>query len=247
MLAVVLSELEENIESQASVRIGTGSGARHPSSILTKRVNDAFRRYQTFLTSRGFSWFIEETAALALPTTRADTDEPYSVVPWPTVARTIELVSVLVSNRWTDCDRIEWPQIRRYSHGHLSGLSAGESHRPLAFAPKKYGEVSGTSAAAGEIALTPFAPVGQYRVGYIPEHANIEDDTTAFRYPDQLGIDWVVFSVAMKYQTRDGDSRRRYAMLRDELSRVEAEIGRATQVTINSGPLTMDRSSTYRS
>jgi hypothetical protein len=89
-LAVVLNTCVK----EADIVLGTGSTNRHETSDAIVYINDSHRAMMTLLTTRGFDFYLTETALAALPTSRADTNEQYSLVDWPSGSTLIKRVDV---------------------------------------------------------------------------------------------------------------------------------------------------------
>ena len=86
MLAKTLAQYRAAVvfESGIGGAIGEGSTYRHDVDQIDAELNSAFQAFREELTSRDFPFYVEETEQEALPTERADTNEQYSLIDWPT-------------------------------------------------------------------------------------------------------------------------------------------------------------------
>lgn len=226
---------------EADIVLATGTDAtkRHDTTDAVERVNDSHRALMTLLTTRGFDFYLSETAQLPLPTTRADTLEQYSLVPWP-LSVSIKRVDVLSDSEWHELDRRDWSQLRSESRSTQSGAS-----RPLVFAPKTQGSVAGTVYTAGTIALAPFSSNGKYKITFLPEWTDITNTAHLFLYPDEVCAQWVVWDFVIKISARDNNAKQRYAIALERQDTCQKLIGHYVPNILSTGPLTVTRSPGY--
>lgn len=236
-----LSVQRNTCVKMADIVVGSASTDRHQLDDVNVYVNDSHRALMTLLTTRGFDFYLAETSLASLPTSRADTNEQYSVVDWPDDSTFIKRVDVYSSDRWHELDRRDWTQLRSESRSRSDGAT-----RPLVWAPKSQGSVSGTDFTSGKIALAPFSSNGTYKITYQPEWSDITTDTHLFLYPDEICAQWVVWDFVAKVAIRDRDGKKRRDMALLERTHAEELIGSFVPKIVQSGPLTVTRSPGYR-
>lgn len=219
---------------------GTDATKRHDTTDANTFVNDSQRALMTLLTTRGFDFYLSETAQTNLPTTRADTNEQYSLIDWPNPSLLLKRVDVFASGEWHELERRDWTQLRSENRS-----SSSSAVRPLVYAAKSHGSVSGTTFTAGKIALAPFASSGKYKITYLPDWADITTDTHLFLYPDEICAQWVVWDFVIKIAARDNDAARRYAIALERQKWCEEKIGHFVPQIASTGPLTVTRSPDY--
>jgi hypothetical protein len=227
---------------EAGITLGAGTDPtkRHDTTDANTFLNDSHRALMSLLTTRGFDFYITETALAALPTSRADTNEQYSLIPWPDGSVLVKRIDVYVAGEWHELERRDWTQLRSESRS-----SAGSAARPLVYAPKTQGAVSGSTFTSGKIAIAPFASTGTYKVSYLPEWADITNDAHLFLYPDEWCAQWVLWDYVIKVAARDNDAQRRFAIAQERQAKAEAFIGHFVPQIVSTGPLTVTRSPDY--
>lgn len=224
----------------ADVQLGSDSTARHQTTDATLYLNDSYRQYLTLLTTRGFDFALTETAQANLPSTRADTNEQYSLVDWPSGAILLKRIDVYSDGAWHELSRRDWTTLR--SEWRSSSTTA---RRPLVFAPKSHGTVSTTTFTAGKIALAPFSSNGKYKITYQPEWTDITTDTHLFLFADEHGVQWVLWDFVVKISARDRDNRKRHEIALTERNHAEQMIGSFVPAIVQTGPGTMVRDPNY--
>lgn len=224
----------------ADIQLGEDSTARHETTDATIYLNDSYRTYLSLLTTRGFSFALTETAQAALPTTRADTNEQYSLVDWPSGAILLKRIDVYSDGDWHKLDERDWTTLRSEWSS-----SSGTARRPVVFAPKSHGTVATTNFTAGKIALAPFSSNGVYKITYQAEWTDITNTTHLFLFPDETGAQWVQWDFVAKIAARDRDNRKRYDIAVTERTRIEALIGHFIPHITQTGPKTMVRDRNY--
>lgn len=236
-----LGTVRNRATKEASIVLapGTDDGKRHDTTDANSYLNDSQRALMTLLTSRGFDFFLEETALAALPTARADTDEQYSLIDWPQGVL-IKRVDVISNGDWHELERRDWTQLRSECRSSGSGAS-----RPLVYAPKSQGSVSGSSFTVGKLALAPFSTNGRFKITYLPNWADITSDAHLFLYPDEWCAQWVIWDFVIKISARDNNAKNRYAIALERQQRCEKEIGHFVPQVVSTGPLTVTRSPDY--
>jgi hypothetical protein len=236
-LAVVLNTCIK--EADIVLASGTDATKRHDTTDAVTYVNDSHSALMTFLTTRGFDYYLTETALANLPTSRADTNEQYSLVDWP-ASVLIKRIDVYSDSAWHELDRRDWTQLRSECRS-----SQGSASRPLVYAPKSQGSVATTVFTAGKIALAPFSSNGRYKITYLPHWTPITNTSYLFLYPDEWCAQWVVWDFVCKISARDNNAKNRYAIATTERLRCEEMIGHFVPQIVSTGPLTVTRSPGY--
>ena len=224
----------------ADIQLGTGTSARHETDDAVLYLNDSYRQYLTLLVTRGFDFALNETPQNPLPSTRADTNEQYSLIDWPSGAILIKRIDVYSDGDWHELDRRDWTTLR--SEWRSSSATA---RRPVVYAPKSHGTVSGATFTAGKIALAPFSANGMYKVTYQPEWADITNTSHVFLFADEHGVQWVLWDFVIKISARDRDVRKRHDIAVAAQARAEGLIGHFVPAVVQTGPQTMVRSPNY--
>lgn len=228
-------------EADITLAAGTDATKRHDTTDANTYINDSHRALMSLLTTRGFDFYLLETAQAALPSTRADTNEQYSLIDWPSGASHIKRVDVYSSGEWHELARRDWSQLRSESRSSQNSVS-----RPLVWAAKTHGTVATTVFTAGKLALAPFSSNGKYKVTYLPEHADNTTDANLFLYPDEWCAQWVVWDFVIKIAARDNNAKKRYAIAVERQQKCEEMIGHYIPQITATGPLTVTRSPDYR-
>lgn len=242
-LTRTMTALLNRCAKEADVVLGATDASRHETTDVGLYINDSYRAMQLLYTTRGWDYFLEETALAALPTSRADTNEQYSLIDWPSGATEIHRIDVYADGEWGELDRRDWRTLRsEYRRGEASGY-----RRPLVYAPKKHGSVAGAVFTVGKIAIAPFCSNGTYKVSYVPEWADISttNGTHLFLFPNELGAQWLVWDVVAKISIRDRDNRGRHDDSLTERARIEALIGHHVPHVTSTGPISVQRSPHY--
>lgn len=227
-------------EADVTIAAGTDATKRHDVTEANVYVNDSYREYLSFMTTRGFDYFLEESALAALPTQRADTNEQYSLIDWPSSALALKRLDVYSAGEWHELQRRDWSQLR--SEGRSA---AGTASRPLVFAVKSHGKVSASTLTAGKIALAPFSSNGTYKATYLPEWANITTDANLFLFHDEWGAQWMTWNTVIKYSAQDNNAKKRFEIAQIQQAKCEAIIGHFVPQIASTGPLTVTRSPDY--
>ena len=118
----------------ADIVLGTGTTFRHETVDAILYLNDSYRSMLTLLTTRGFDFALVETALAALPSTRADTNEQYSLIDWPSGAIMVKRIDVVSDSNWHELERRDWTTLRSEWRS-----TSGTARRPVVFAPKSHG------------------------------------------------------------------------------------------------------------
>jgi hypothetical protein len=228
---------------EADITLGADSTSRHETSDAVLYLNDSYRAYLTLLTTRGFDFALTETSLANLPTSRADTNEQYSLIDWPSGAIMIKRVDVYSDGTWYELDRRDWTTLRsEYRDGGSSG-----ARRPMVYAPKSHGTVVTTAFTAGKIALAPFSSNGRYKVTYQAEWVEIAaaNTTYLFLFADEWGAQWVIWDFVAKIAARDRDNKRRYDIAVNERRTCQDMIGHFVPHIVQTGPIQVQRSPSY--
>lgn len=245
MIAKTLAEGIRAVEYGAGIRgqVGSGSTFRHPTDDVIAEFNSAYVEFRELMVERDFPLFLLETALTDLPSTRADTNENYSLIPWALTMQVIKRVDVYQNNEWSSLTELDWAGMRDAIQS--TGSQGGRGYRPLYFSPKSFGTVSGATEAAGEIALAPFGTGGKYKLSYLPTWTAITDTTHKFIFPHETGFRWTVWNCIARLLIRDEDPGGRYTKSENERAKAEARIGRFQAKTIQTGGSGMRRSRNY--
>lgn len=242
-LTRTMTALLNRCAKAADVVLGSDSTARHETADVGLYINDSYRALQAFLVTRGFDFFLTESPLANLPSSRADTNEQYSLVDWPTAAVSLKRIDVYSDGVWAELDKRDWTTLRsEYRAGSSSGY-----RRPLVYAVKSVGTVATTVLTAGKIALAPFSSNGQYKITYLPEWTDIDtaNGTHLFLFPDELCAQWLVWDVVAKISIRDRDNRGRHDDSLVERGRIEALIGQHVPAVAATGSISVQRSPSY--
>lgn len=247
MIAKTLDEMTRAVEYGAGIRgqIGAGATFRHPTTDINAEINSSYGEFRELLVEREFDFFLVESAQANLPSGRADTNENYSVVPWPLEAQLIRRVDVFKNNEWSSLEELDWAQLRLPISACGTVGGSNSSVRPLYFAPKSFATVSVATPAAGEIAIAPFATGGKYKLSYLPQWIEISVGTSKFIFPTETGFRWTIWNAIMKILIRDEDPGGRFEKCERGLAMAAERIGRFSARTISTGGKTMRRSRSY--
>lgn len=242
-LTRTMGALLNRCAKEADIVLGADSTSRHETADAALYINDSYRALLTLLTTRGFDFALVETALANLPTSRADTNEQYSLVDWPSGSTIIKRIDVYSDGEWHELDRRDWTTLRSEWR---SGASSG-ARRPVVYAPKSHGTVSTTTFTAGKIALAPFSSNGKYKITYMAEWADIAaaNTTYLFLFPDEVCIQWLIWDFVIKIAARDRDNKKRHDIALTERTHCEALIGQFTPTIVQTGPTTMVRGPSY--
>lgn len=242
-LTKTLAAVLNRCVKMADVVLGADSTARHETTDAILYVNDSYRAMQTFLVTRGFDYFLTETALAALPVARADTNEQYSLIDWPATAVSLKRIDVYSDGEWHELDKRDWTTLRSE---YRSGASSG-ARRPLVYAPKSHGSVATTVFTNGKIALAPFSSNGTYKVSYLPEWTDISSSNTTYLmlFPDELCCQWLIWDFVAKISIRDRDKLGKHDDSVIERGRIEALIGHHVPSVVGTGPISVQRSPNY--
>lgn len=243
MIVKTLTEFKRAVEYGAGIRgqIGAGSTFRHPTDDIETEINSSYGEYRELLVERDFDFFLTESAQASLPTTRADTNENYSLIDWPIAAQVIKRIDVYIQSTWQSLVEIDWARIR----DAIPSSGTATAKRPLFFAPKAFGTITAATEVAGKIAIAPFCPVGTYKMTYMPHWTEITEDENEFIFPSETGYRWAVFNTIAKVLIRDGDPMNQLAKVEQHLMKAEERIGRFSARTIATGGSQMRRARRY--
>lgn len=218
----------------------SGDSNRHPEADVNTEINASYRKFLSVLKTKGFDFNLIETAQANLPTTRADTNEAYSEVAWPDGSKYIKRIDVIISGEWSELTRRDWAQLR-------SEFRSGSATfpRPLVWAPKSEGSVSGSTFTSGKIAIAPFCPNGKYKITYQPDWVDAVADGDIFLFPDENCSEWVIWDVVCKYAARDRDNKKQYSIADTERKNCAIAMGEFIPEIVDTGPLSMTRDGSY--
>lgn len=231
--------------------VGDGSTFRHPNEDLTPEINSVYQSFREELTTRDFEFFIEETEQQSIPTDRADDNEQYSLIDWPTNALQIKRIDTYAQGRWESLVPIDWSRVRDVLS---SGVAASPYFRPRWYSVKNFGAtnsfegVDGTEyeVVAGKIALIPFATGGgTYKMSVLPVFPAALDDDELFIFPNEVGFRWCVYEAVTRIAVRDRNAGKRYDYAQQQRTLCEQKIGRFVPRVINTGGATMRRAARY--
>lgn len=243
MITKTLTEFTRAVEYGANVRgaVGAGTTYRHPTDDVNAEINSSYAEYRELLVERGFDFFLTEGSQTALPSTRADTNENYSLIDWPATAELIKRVDVYKSGHWEALEEIDWSALRVA----IGSSGTTTSERPRFFSPKSFGTVSGSTETAGKIALAPFATGGVYKLSYMTHWVDITTGANKFIFPTETGYRWSVWNCVAKLLIRDEDPQSLYSKTVNERERCEQRIGRFSPRTVSTGGGQMRRKANY--
>ena len=227
-------------EADVVIAAGTDTTKRHDTTEANIYLNDSYRAYLSFMTTRGFDYFLAESTLASLPSSRADTNEQYSLIDWPSNALALKRVDVYSAGEWHELVKRDWTQLRSENRS-----SAATATRPMVYAVKSMGTVSTTTLTAGKIALAPFSSNGRYKLTYLPEWTNITTDTHLFLFHDEWGAQWMMWDAVIKYSAQDNNAKRRYEIAAIQQKKCEEVIGHFVPQIVSTGPMTVTRSPDY--
>lgn len=252
MISKTLEQVRNAVIYECSIggAVGIGDAFRHDQDQVDADINSAYQCLLEELTSRDFPYFIEETEQDSLPTERADTNENYSLIDWPTIAHEIKRIDVYTSGSWTPpLTEVDWSLLR-----DVVGGSPRTVTRPLYYAIKKvattnsFEGVDGTEfeLEAGKIVLAPFCSVGTYKLSYLPVWTGALEDDELFVFPSEFAFRWVVWEAVARVSVRDRNAGKRRDMAVQERGLCEEKFGRYVPRKVAAGGSgTMRRSARY--
>lgn len=207
-----LLQFRTKVEDLASIngQVGTSSTFRHLRANVVEKCNSAYGELREELYIRKFDFYVQETALAAWPSSRADTNEQYSVVDWPSGALAVRRIDTYKSGDWLALRELDWSRIRDV----VPRSGASRAQRPRFYAWRDIGQPNTTSLTAGKIALAPFATGGTYKISYLPKHVDVADgnDTYIFVFPSETAFMWAVWTAVAQVTIRDRNRGGRYAM-----------------------------------
>jgi len=230
--------------------VGAGDTFRYPLDELDTELNVVIGEFREEMYSRDFAYFLTETEQADLPTERADDNEQYSVIDWPTNVIAIKRVDVYVAGKWEALEPIDWSQIRQVT----PDLASSRVVRPLWYAAQNQGETSSTEeadgtvyeAVAGKIALVPFhSQPGSYKLTVLYRWVNVLEDDELIPFPSELGFQWCVQRGIEKVSERDRNAGKRGSDAAAKRKELELKIGRFIPRAVNTGPVQIVRSKRY--
>lgn len=228
-------------EADVTIVAGTDTTKRHDTTEANVYLNDSYREYLSFMTTRGFDYFCEETTLAPLPTSRADTNEQYSLINWPANdALALKRVDVYSGGEWHELLRRDWSQLRSESRSSQASAS-----RPIVYAVKSIGKVSGATLTVGKIGLAPFSSNGTYKLTYLPGWTNITTDAHLFLFHDEIGAQWTMWNTVIKYSAQDNNAKKRFEIAQLQQQKCAETIGHFVPQIASTGPLTVTRSPDY--
>jgi hypothetical protein len=250
MLSKTLAQYRAAVVYEAGIggAVGVGETYRHDQDQLDAELNSTFQAFREELTSRDFPFYVEETEQEALPTERADTNEQYSLIDWPTTAHEIRRIDVYMRGEWESLVPVDWARVR-----DVTPRSNHSAQRPRFYAVKKQGTpnsfegVDGTEyeVEAGKIALLPFATGGVYKMSYLPVWSYALDEDELFVFPSEFGFRWCVWECVKRISVRDRNAGKRGTEAEKERLWCETKLGRYVPRIVNTGGSTMRRSPRY--
>ena len=243
MIVKTLTEFKRAVEYGAGIRgqIGAGATFRHPVDDVETEINSSYGEYRELLVERDFDFFLTESAQASLPTSRADTNENYSLIDWPIAAQVIKRVDVYIQSTWYSLVEVDWSRLR----DSIPSSGTTVAKRPLFFSPKAFGTISAATEVAGKIAIAPFCNTGKVKLTYMPHWTEITDDSSEFIFPTETGYRWAVWNCIAKVLIRDGDPMGQLPKVEGHLLKAEERIGRFSARTIATGGSQMRRSRRY--
>lgn len=209
----------------ASAKTGSGTTFRHTTEDLYPEINSAYVEQQEFSVSAESSFYTEEGALSALPTSRVASDN-YSLIDFPLATQAIARIDVLVQSEWSKLLPVEWDNMRDV----MPALSSSRSSRPTHYAVRQFAAVAAGVAAAGKIALLPFCSSGQYKLSTLPIWTPITNTAHVFVFPNEAAFRWTVMNVVARMTTRD-DKGKRYEKAERGMARAEGKMRRTKQAS----------------
>ncbi len=237
-----LRQFLDKVYWAADIRGKTSTTGRHPEADNIIEGNDSYGRMRTMLINKSWKWELVETPLAALPATRADTNENYSLIDWPAAAQLIARVDVFAQSEWSKLEQVDWDELRI-----ITPTVPRQQARPTHFAIKSYGTIATTVLTAGKLALAPFATAGTFKLTHLPRWVPITDTTHIFMYPDDFCVEWHIQDTALKIVQRDKDFQKRKDDCDAARKYAEANIADFTGRAVVTGSRTMRRSDNYRS
>lgn len=238
-----LAEVQAKVLSLGNIKGQVGSGVtfRHPTDDIVADINTSFAEYRELLVARKFDYFLVETSQADLPSSRADTNEQYSVIDWPTTALNLRRIDVYQYGEWKALKEIDWARLRDV----IPRDASATNRRVEFFSPRSQATASTTTQTAGKIALAPFSTPGKYKLTYLPPHTAITDSTHVFVFASEAGFMWVVWNTICNIAIRDTDKERRYVPAVAERQRRADSIGTFSAATVATGGTQMRRAPGY--
>ena len=172
---------------------------RHPDALLSELANAGFRWLRACVTDWGFTSYLAQATGNS-SASAADANENYSSITYPSNATQIHAVELYDTPEWVRLEPISLASLRQYedradiSRAWLVDFSGG---------------VSGASASAGRILLTPICSSRPYKVWYLPEWADMSNDTHVFLYQDENWLQLHLYWCIAQLCTRDQDDPNR--------------------------------------
>lgn len=200
MTTRTLALLREDLRDRSDTQ---GMTARHTDAELNRYLLQSARGLRSWMTSAGFSAFLEATTATALPTAPPVTGETFLEVAWPSTALSIHGVDVnegpAALGRWYELEPIQFARRREYS------LIIGEQPQAwlIRTLPK---ETPDTTLTAGVIQIYPASTLGlSYRIWYLPELPDLTTEGHVFQGFDGDWLEWILWDAAIKVLYKDLD------------------------------------------
>lgn len=251
MIQKTLAEYRRAVVYEAGIggTVGDGDTFRHPNEDLDAELNSTYQAFREELTSRDFPFFVEETEQDDLPTERADDNENYSLIDWPTLAHEIRRIDVYSGqSNWESLVPVDWARLR-----DVLPRTTERCRVPRFYSVKKQATPTSIEGAegdeydvdAGKIALAPFGTSGVYKLSYLPVWTYALDDDELLVFPSEFGFRWCVWEMVARISVRDRNAGKRGDMAKVERAVCEAKIGRYIPKVINTGGSTMRRSARY--
>lgn len=243
MLAKTLAETQTMVVSVGNIKgqVGAGPTFRHPTDDVVAQINVSFGEYRELLVARKFDYFLEETAQADLPSARADVNEQYSLIDWPTNALNLRRIDVYQYGEWKALREVDWARLRDV----IPSDSRQTTRRVEFYSPRSAGTPDGASQVAGKIALAPFSRPGKYKLTYLPPHTPITNTSHVFLFASMAGFMWTVWNAVCLVTIRDTDKERRYAPAVRERAECANSIGTFSAATVATGGQQMRRSPGY--
>jgi hypothetical protein len=240
-----LLEFRSKVEDLASIngQVGTTSAFRHLRSRVVEYCNSAYAELREELYTRKFDFYLLETALAAWPSSRADTNEQYSVIDWPSTALAIRRIDTYKNSEWLALTELDWARIRDVA----PRTASSRTNRPTHYAWRDIGQPNTTSITAGKIALVPFATGGTYKISYLPRHTAIADgnDTHVFVFPSETAFMWCVWTAVAAVTVRDRNRGGRYAMSISERKQLAQRMGIFGAAALATGGQQIRRSANF--
>lgn len=233
-----LSVLRASIRSRYDAENQTN---RHTDALLNELINGGYRALRSAVTGWGYDAFLTSTTVTTTGTPPAG--ETYEAIAYPSGAVSIRGVDVFDSPVWRPLQHVGFVNRRSFTD---------RAPLPEAFSIALAGSVATTVYTPGSILLFPLPRAGvSVKVWYLPEWADLSNDTHVFLYQDEDWLQYHIYWVMNELAVRDAaDDPARAQMVSTALNpEVRGSLANRMRDlaprVISAGPRTMRRSQNY--